>query len=453
MSELIFWGDGGTYGSFPTQEDGWPHAGDIMRFYRLKRGLSAGEAAKRYGVALELLQISKQKGRKARPITASWILNMEKENRVPTDIARRRLLADLFGIPYALFGLSSLEQIIFTPNTETFTHLASSPKIAQAKDIAEDVARYEKEVRLFWRLHYTSTATNLLSDVDKALAHLNVLESVSSGRLKERIQSLLNSYYHLADRITSDQGVHSSSYSYSNRSVQITTNMQEKTKLAYALYSRGYTSLVWGAFGNTDATGAFQWKIDRVYSAIKDFEQALPLAHPQLKGSIKLALSRAYGYTQQSQTDVYMALKLIDQAGQLVNVGSTESSYGEYVALNEGMYHLNSAMAFNSIGRHGRAMEELEYLDDLKGVRGIERDQTRRYAWIDIQYAQACVGCKEYDEATLRATDAFLTCKVIRSETNIAIIRDIYSQTQKSSYSSKREAKNLGLLLGGYSQH
>ena len=38
MTKPVYWGEGGEYGPYSVQEDGWPNAGEVMRAYRLKRG-------------------------------------------------------------------------------------------------------------------------------------------------------------------------------------------------------------------------------------------------------------------------------------------------------------------------------------------------------------------------------------------------------------------------------
>ena len=47
MSDLFFWGEGGEYGPYHAQTDGWPNAGEVMRDYRLKAKVSTEEFAKR----------------------------------------------------------------------------------------------------------------------------------------------------------------------------------------------------------------------------------------------------------------------------------------------------------------------------------------------------------------------------------------------------------------------
>lgn len=99
MLELIFWGEKGKYGPFAAQEDGWPKAGEVVRHYRRKLKMSAEELAEHYGRAT------------GTQVTARWILKMEQQNKVPTDITRRQILIQILAIPPVLLGLASLEQV------------------------------------------------------------------------------------------------------------------------------------------------------------------------------------------------------------------------------------------------------------------------------------------------------------------------------------------------------
>src|SRR5258707_7185011 len=144
MTKLVYWGKGGEYGPYSVQEDGWPNAGEVMRAYRLKRGWSAAEVARRYSEALKSLSKCKKEGTPVKPVSATWILNMENENRVPSDITRRRLLADLLQIPPILCGLGSCAQGPFKRLAET-SALPSGPTTF-TQDRAPDLPTYEAEI-------------------------------------------------------------------------------------------------------------------------------------------------------------------------------------------------------------------------------------------------------------------------------------------------------------------
>ncbi|MBO0796440.1 MAG: helix-turn-helix transcriptional regulator, partial [Ktedonobacteraceae bacterium] len=105
MPETTFWGVKGEFGPFTRQADGWPNAGEVIRYYRKRLEMSAETLAQKYGEATDT------------HITARWILKMEQHNRVPTDIVRRRVLANLLHIPPMLLGLASLEAVTYRSAT------------------------------------------------------------------------------------------------------------------------------------------------------------------------------------------------------------------------------------------------------------------------------------------------------------------------------------------------
>src|SRR6266702_6720495 len=88
---------------FDIQEDGWPNAGQVMRFFRERSGMTAKAFGKLYGHAIK---------KDGKPICERWILEMELENKVPSDITRRRVIASLLHIPPTLLGLASLSDVI-----------------------------------------------------------------------------------------------------------------------------------------------------------------------------------------------------------------------------------------------------------------------------------------------------------------------------------------------------
>jgi hypothetical protein len=53
MPAGLYWGQGGQFGPFEAQHDGWPNAGQVMRHFREKLGMSAAEFARMYSEELE----------------------------------------------------------------------------------------------------------------------------------------------------------------------------------------------------------------------------------------------------------------------------------------------------------------------------------------------------------------------------------------------------------------
>ncbi len=186
MPNLTYWGAGGQVGHFVAQEDGWPNAGQVMRYFREKSGLTAKTFGKLYG---------KKMREDGNPICERWILEMELENKVPTDITRRRVIAQLLQIPPALLGLASLEEII-PPSKNSLPSPVHT--VDTLKKLSTDISKYEKNVRTALHLHRTSNAQNVLHDIIGERGELEVIEGQSQGDLLYRVRELLVSYDLLA---------------------------------------------------------------------------------------------------------------------------------------------------------------------------------------------------------------------------------------------------------------
>ncbi|GCE15097.1 hypothetical protein [Tengunoibacter tsumagoiensis] len=441
-----FWGEGGQYGPYTLQKDGWPNAGQVMRDFRQQMGISAEEAARLYSTALEI-QGDDEKGKKSKGITASWIFSMENENRVPTHIHRRRILADILQIPYALFGLLPLSQVAFKVPHEP--SLKRSPLIER---VLEDPQRYDKELDLFWKLHYTNTAGTLLCDIDRAILTLEPARKASKGSLQQHIQSLLNGYYQLGAEVTRSQGKFQQSLAYANNAVHIVHATQGTTEVAQAFYTRGYTHLVSGLFGEKNQTGSFQINPQRIGLAISDFEQALPSAPSSLKGRLLMELSRSYVHLKRSSSDLAIALDLAKRAKETIGSDHIISHHTPIHSLNEGMFLLGHAITLTGVGRPEKALEELDQLSSLKGIRGIARNQLRRQAWIDIVSAHAAMSAKNYYDVIMKLLNAFEICRELNLTVNINIIHSIYCQLLLTSYKKDPDVLYLKTMLRSYYQ-
>ncbi len=457
MTKPVYWGEGGEYGPYSVQEDGWPNAGEVMRAYRLKRGWSAAEVARRYSEALKSLSKCKKEGTPVKPVSATWILNMENENRVPSDITRRRLLADLLQIPPILFGLGSFAQVLFKPKAET-SALPMGPTILK-QDLSPDLPRYEREIRAFWLLNETSHAHGVLRDILAAIKELEGLEEQTSGDLQRHVRELLYSHYRLASRITRDVLELPAAYTYANHAVRVTKSLGRKDLIAAALYARGFVRLTRGIFGEKAAIGMIEPNREKLTEALSDFEQALPLARPQLKGLLLLEVSRVQGLLRGSVTDITKALSTMELVGKLI--GSEKGNEDPYTrilldgvvkGLSEEEYLLGSAITFNAVGRPDKALEVFEDLEELDERKRRGKDHTRHHAWVEIVQAQAYLGTKQYNVATVNAARAFLVLRDIDSVGHIANIRAIYNDLLKSPYCGHKEVKELGEMLTDYYQ-
>jgi tetratricopeptide (TPR) repeat protein len=437
MTAMIFWGEKGEYGPFTAQKDGWPNAGEVIRHYRKNLQMSADELARQYGEAI------------GEHITARWILKMEQQNKIPTDLTRRRALMKILHIPPILLGLSSLEQVIYTSTIATKIH----PAPTTLKHISpKDIVKYEQHTRAYWLLSYTGEES--LEVVVTSMRELERFECQSGGELQRYVRRVLNSHYQLASDIMRHRGNFMAAWTYANKAVRMTKLPGLNDFFAAALYRRGYTSLEWGVFGDEVSRGMMNSKPDRkkIEAALLDFEEALLHARPQLKGAIWLELSRVQGILCHPS----IALTLLSQAEDMVGTGSTIADPIEQIllegalnGLNEGMYLLGKAASLIIMGRTTSAIELLDDLDELKNGQGIARNQTRRLAYADTLRAEAAIGARDYFTAATRAMSALQTFQDIHTIERIAKINSIYTRLAEK-YGSHAEVKVLGKMLADY---
>jgi tetratricopeptide (TPR) repeat protein len=382
---------------------------------------------------------------------------MEKQNKVPTDIERRRLIANLLDIPPVLLGLASLETVRMQPQIaaekgSVQTHLL--------KKVSIDLTPYHNDIHLSLHLHKTSHAQEVMGTILADIQNLQNLESQARGDLLYHIQELLLGNYLLATKIVKDSRNYAQAYIFANEAVRVAKSMKDKELIAAAKYVRGCTKLEWGSFGSIRC-GIFQPNKEKINEAIRDLQDVLKQAqgepesvHPQLHGFAMLQLSRAQGLlvgNEQKQA-ITQTLVLVDQASDYVGKNALDNVYtrllvtGTVSGLHSGAYHLIKAEVLTILGLTGQAYSELKRVKELT-EKTYGRDETRNHAWIDVATSKSCIGLDNYAEATEKAKEALIACQDISSVQNIAVIVDIYGRLVASSYGMSEDVRELGKML------
>jgi transcriptional regulator with XRE-family HTH domain len=127
-----YWVDklGNKYGPFDPQLDGFPNAGQVVRAFCDQAGMTQ-------------LQLAKELGKQER-----WIREMERENKVPDVVSKRRTLAAILKIPVALFGLTTLgEETLLKRVTDTPT----APTVILGKT---NFASLQSSLKATWNLAF-----------------------------------------------------------------------------------------------------------------------------------------------------------------------------------------------------------------------------------------------------------------------------------------------------------
>ena len=452
MTENIFWGQKGEYGPFSKQEDGWPNAGEVVRHYRRKKKMSAKELARLYGEALGVL------------VTARWILKMEQQSQVPLDMTKRRILTALLDIPPLLLGLASLEAVTHVPRRsrgDSYVSTSASPLIPHETNTTPttlaspslDLEWYSKEIRLFWRLHYTHTAQDMLADLVAQMNVLAPLQRETKGSLKRSLSELLNSSARLAATLLRDTGNFKQAYVFANESVRLAKDMGSDPYalqiIAASQYTRGVVRLAWGAFGDGVKQGKVILEPERLKAALQDFQRALTHASPQLKGIIYSEMARATSLLATSPIDTTIAQTLMEQAERFVDKNGSDDFYtqillnGDVKGLDNRRLILGRAKMFLALGRPEKVREELDELEELS----TGPTHTRRTAWTDILSAQASFEVGDSMTAIEKATSAFHHCNEVHALAHLARINELSTKLLESSSRDHAKVKHLGKLV------
>src|SRR5260370_15423968 len=453
MAKTIYWGEGGQYGPFEIRQDGWPHDGQVMGSF----GEKQGRTAKVFGE-----QDGREIGENHKPICERWILEMELENKVPSDIGRRRVIARLLSIPPVLLGLASLEAISTQPQQETAAPLPAVTARTFQK-VSTDLSPYEKNMRVALHLNRSSHAQSLLQEVNADIEGLQRLEKPARGDFLYRIRELIISNTLLATKVVKDQRQFPLACRYANHAFDVAKQLNDHELVATARYMRGCTKLEWGLFGKIQQ-GRFHLDREKIKEAIRDFEHILhhvtlqpDALHPQLQGLTMLQFSRAQSFLKHVFHDSTGVSPLVfaDQAADLVERNTIDDPStrmtitGTLSGLHWGGYHLIRAGIFNVIGLPGKAITELQHLKRLTELT-YGQDETRNQAWSDIVLAEAFLGLGEYEEAVNCAKKALIACHAIHSMQNVAMIGDLHGRIINGSYGGSIDAKELGDLLKGW---
>ncbi len=407
MSKRYWWESYGPFDPDPNDED-FPNAGQVVRHYRLLKKWTPAQL----GVAMEK--------------TARWVQAMEHDNTVPEAISRRRALAKILDIPPVLLGLAVIEDI-------TAPQATSIPKKTNVDNRV--ITQFQNSLKLYWELYYTSTTYDSLEEIINGTRHLKGLIPDASSHQKAQLTELLSQYHQLIAHTLRDQEDYDTAFVYANRAIKIAKETENNELIASALLRRGFISFNRGRniSGQKD-----------IANAVADLDAALPFAahaRTPLKGFIMQIAGHYRTYTIQDHTDATQALKLLDQAGNILRQGRLEDDQS-FVQFSPGWYHQERAWALITMKKPADALDELDLAERLLGP-----DQPRRRAQIIILQAKAYLIKGQFDATIDLAEDALKISKAVKSEDAISQIAKLHEQLHGSKYGNSPEVARLGRML------
>lgn len=436
------WGTNGEYGPFSQGKDGYPHSGEVVRYYRIVRGVSAAQFGELYGKALaaRLSELS-SKPVDEQPKSRIWVLTMEKRNQVPLDITRRRVIADLLGIPYILLGLGEglTKQALFSLEEPNIPRIPRHQTMAQ-----QALHEHQQAVALYFNGYYHRHGQSALALIEQATHQLHSLIELVPEHAKITGIALMARYHQFGSLIAREQQQYPLALTHADTAIRYAQEVHKikpnSDLLAITLYRRGLTNFE-EAITRPDGTSNMQ-------DALPLLDASLSYAdHATLSTRSLIALEWAlvHAYVATSDDERRQVRKLLKQSYHDLSQKSTDPDE-EFTNYTQDWYQITMAEALIALGEYTEALGELEVAEELTPL-----TFPRRLAYIDALRAKAHFELGEVEESTRFAKDALSASKAVKSEFNITRIARLYTQLRSVKRSS--EVTELGHEIGRTHPH
>jgi tetratricopeptide (TPR) repeat protein len=398
-----------------------PNYGAILQYFRHLIGWTADELAFYYSEALGLDDAV---------ITASWVSHMENDNKVPTDLKRRWILACLLGIPPMLFGLEPLERAI--------SGLFTWEKV--------DVQEYHLTLENYSRGWHAYSVFQAAEDIKQRISTL--YHEAPHALEKKEMYKLLCGYLVLLGGIAHAHMKFDAAIDYYSRAVMIAKQEKFYDLWAYALCERGGVYVERGEL----TTGLKSYETAQQY-----FAKAVPNAQaaqnvmgkvqPMLRGIILSKTGIAYASIAQDENEFKKALDALDQAHAYIEKKGDDIGIIGAI-LDEERYHLDRAHAYLAYPTwktyHAKAAQgELEQATKKQTLNSLYR-KTSYVLYIAKSYL---VG-GQYEMAIAYAEDALRTFQATGSVMKLVRLDAIYHHLRNDpSYGKSSDVALLGTKL------
>ncbi len=415
MSLQYMWGDKQQYGPFSAGEDGYPCCGEVVRHYRVLKRLSATKFAEAYGRAL---------GEKAK--TRIWVLTMERTNNVPTDITRRRVIADLLGIPYVLLGLSeTLAKTPLTTDVPVPKQVVETPRVAKRETVlAALFTEHEQVLTSYFNGFYCRHGHTALTEVTEATEEISLWLPHTREHLQQRGITLIARYHQFGNNVAREQRQHDLAIFHADKAIEHAEEVQKikpaSDLMALVSYRRSITSFE-QEITRINQPSDYRDAVSHIDAALSHAQSAIPLVNDFI--SLEWGLIHAHVATSEKEKKIVRE-RLQGSYGYADLKMSRDDE--NYLRNSPSWYHLTYAEALIVLGDYTEAIGELDVAEELTSL-----NQPRRFAYIDALRAMAHMGLGEYKEAVDYARDALIESKAVKSEYNIARIAKVYRQLRE----------------------
>jgi len=420
------------YHAFGVGEDGYPHAGSVVRWYRKQkrtRGLNGEHAPWKQEDLGEAFVPS---------LSTESVNKMERHGIGLDSMNRRRALVALLGIPPALLGLDAMKQIRGIPQIPSPTLLLSG---RLTEDVLLVIEQRQEDLHTQYLKH---SGQDTVGEIKWWIPYLQdeVLPLTRNDQQHLRVRRIEQHYHGMIKSIAIEQLNFAEATLQANTNVAIAEEMADTETLIVALRERARTYREQGPLFYDMA----QADTNRALALTRRHAIAPPVA-----GVIKLEAGVVQSFTAQIKDEREVVKSLLQQAERLSRqaVGEVDT---HQIHLDPGYYHLNAAVAL--LGWYNPTTFK-EHLDEATRLTkpGFQRHHLRvkilraRGELLDAKKSRGLARDEHYAEATSLATEAFDVARSLNSRLNRSHIQQAYNELKKSPYGEEPTVAHLGLLL------
>jgi tetratricopeptide (TPR) repeat protein len=438
MSTQYMWGDKQQYGPFSAGEDGYPCCGEVVRHYRVLKGYNATKFGELYGQAL---------GQEAK--TRIWVLTMERTNNVPVVIARRRVIADLLGIPYVLLGIAPTlaKTPLATTDMPAPETAEEAPRVPKRETlIAAILTEHEQALASYNRGFFHRHGQAALTEVMGATEQVSIWLPNTRQHVQRRGLTLISGYHQFGTAIGREQQQYGLAINHGDSAIEYAEaahKIKPDSDLMAITFCRRATPSFEREITRVNQDSNYREAVSHIDTALSYARSATPL----MSDFISLQWGLIHAFVATSEKDRTKVRKHLAQAYNSVSAYQEGDDTHPLKYYNYSWYHLTYAEALIGLRDYAGALGELDVAEEMTPL-----NLPRRFAYIDTLRAMAYIGLGEFKEAVGYAKSALIESKAVKSEYNIARIAKVYRQLRER-YKHSSDVTELGRELAKTHPH
>ena len=419
MNNKTYWWS--RYGPFLPGSGVYPHMGQVITHYRIKRGFKTQQ---------DLATALGYSKRTIEELEGNINLNN------PDSIERRQAIAQLLRIPSALLALDWRFMVYDTPNT-------TENSFADILQLLEDdtYTLYQHILRMGRGYLYNGGPAYIAGIVDETLNKLLPITKNMPELERECWLELLCRYYQLSTSFALRRLDKKQAIIYAKRAIDVAQELEDITLLASTYYRRARVQL-----DLRKAATSEHEQQRRLACAKLDTQRVLQYVDaigPTLKGNTYLIAAEVYSLDASDPSTRKQCEKWQEKAATIVYRNEDEED-DTFLKLNATALHHEKAKTLIQFGRYKEAHNEL-----VTARKTLQADLLTWHVNLYLTEARLYKAQKDLQGSATAGIEAYKIAQVVQSPKDELEVKNLFRDL-KGLDASNPYVCNLGMLMGMY---